>query len=287
MKLYSTTQGIARSISDDRVEFVDIPAADLSELLRGAGLEALEHASGTTTANLADLTLLAPTPRPGKVVFIGLNYPSHALEVAQDGEHSRGEARAPKRPSFFIAPSSAVIGSGRQITRPHRSPGGLDYEGELAVVIGRTAKDVDPSTARDHIAGYTIANDVSSRDLQLKAMRGVPGIDIAIAKSFDTFKPLGPCLVTNDSITDPNDLRLRTWVNGEPRQDARTSECYFSVEELVAYVSSYMTLDPGDVICTGSPSGSGMFTQRQFLEDGDVVRIEIEGIGELVNTVGS
>ncbi len=284
MKLYTTSRGIARAISDDTLELLDVPEPDLGALLAASGLAALDGVAVLETIVLGDAELRAPIPRPGKVVFIGLNYPSHAKEVSEDSEHGR-PLTAPKRPSFFIAPSSAVIGTGGQIKRPRRAPKDLDYEGELTIVIGQTATDIDLGQAREHIAGFTIANDVSSRDLQLKAMRG-PGIDIAIAKSFDTFKPLGPCLQTTDAI-NPDDVRIRTTVNGELRQDARTSECYFSVDELVSYVSSYLTLYPGDVICTGSPAGSGMFSQRRFLEDGDVVSIEIEGIGTLTSTVAS
>jgi acylpyruvate hydrolase len=230
-----------------------------SELARAGALERL----GRTR-------LRAPVERPGKIVAVARNYPAHADE--------QGAAR-PEEPVLFLKASSSVIGPGDEILLP-RASREVDYEGELAVVIGRPAREVPASHALECVAGYTAANDVSARDYQ-----GVRGQHF-IGKSFDTFAPLGPALVTCDEIPDPQDLALRTRVSGQTLQAASTKEMSFSVAELIAFVSRIATLEPGDVILTGTPGGVGRARKPpRWLRDGDVVEVEIERIGVLRNSV--
>jgi 2-keto-4-pentenoate hydratase/2-oxohepta-3-ene-1,7-dioic acid hydratase in catechol pathway len=219
---------------------------------------------------LGRVRLHAPVARPGKILAVARNYPAHAAE--------QGGAR-PEEPVLFLKASSAVIGPGEAIVLP-RASREVDYEGELAAVIGRPARDVPASHALECVAGYTAANDVSARDYQ-----GVRGQHF-IGKSFDTFAPLGPALVTRDEITDPQDLSLQTRVSGETLQSAGTKEMTFSVAELIAFASHIVTLEPGDVLLTGTPAGVGKArTPPRWLRDGDVVEVEIERIGVLRNPV--
>lgn len=217
------------------------------------------------------IRLRAPVPRPGKIIGVARNYPAHAAE--------RGDAAPPEEPILFIKASSSVIGDGDDIVLPAASKQ-VDYEGELAVVIGATARAVSESDALRTVAGYSIANDVSARDFQ-----GVRGQRF-LGKSCDTFAPLGPVLVTADELGDPHGLPLRTTVSGDVRQDASTKEMCFSVAQLIAFASRLMTLEPGDVLLTGTPSGVGAASDPPgWLRDGDVVDVEIEGIGRLRNHV--
>ncbi|WP_242901343.1 fumarylacetoacetate hydrolase family protein [Actinomadura terrae] len=209
---------------------------------------------------LADVRLLAPI-LPSKVIAIGKNYADHAREMG-------GEA--PAEPVLFAKPSTAVIGPGEAVAYPRRLSERVDYEGELALVIGRMCREVPASRAADVILGYTCANDVTARDLQKKDGQWTR------AKGFDTFCPLGPWIETE---VDPADLAISTTVNGEVRQDARTSQLLHAVPDLVAYVSQVMTLLPGDVILTGTPAGVGP------LEIGDEVTVTIENVGSLTNRV--
>ncbi len=220
-------------------------------------------------APLEALTILSPVPRPGKVVAIGLNYHAHTIE--QDVE-------APKEPLIFAKFPSSVIGHGASISWDPGLTSEVDFEGELACVIGRRARNVSEATALDHVLGYTCGNDVSARDLQSGDRQWVRG------KSLDTFCPLGPWIVTHDEIPDPQALRLRTIVSGETLQDGHTRDMIFSVAQIIAHASRAFTLDPGDVIMTGTPSGVGVYRDpKRFLRDGDVVEIDIEGIGVLRN----
>ncbi|MFQ6058106.1 MAG: fumarylacetoacetate hydrolase family protein [Anaerolineae bacterium] len=234
-------------------------------LVEGESVYALEgnvfgdFAPGAKVAELAEVELLAPS-RPTKVVAVGVNYRAHAQEMGQP---------LPEVPLLFLKPPSAVIGPGEAIVCPAMSQR-VDYEGELAVVIGKRARHVPPEEARQYILGYTCANDVTARDLQR-----VDG-QWTRAKSFDTFCPLGPWIVPH---MDPGDLALRTRVNGELRQNSSTRDLIFGVEALVSFISQVMTLESGDVILTGTPSGVGP------LAPGDVVEVEIEGIGVLRNPV--
>jgi 2-keto-4-pentenoate hydratase/2-oxohepta-3-ene-1,7-dioic acid hydratase in catechol pathway len=215
--------------------------------------------------------LLSPA-RPRKYLAIALNYADHIAETGLD---------APQVPTFFNKQPTCVVGPGAGIHMPTVSDK-LDYEGELAIVIGKRCRHVPAEQAAEAIAGYTIANDVSVRDWQMRAPT------MTIGKSFDTHGPLGPWLVTEDEIGDPHDLGIRTFVNDEKRQDGNTAEMVFDCFEQVSHLSEAFTLEPGDVIATGTPAGIGASIQpfpEGFLKIGDVVRIEIDGIGELRNEV--
>jgi 2-keto-4-pentenoate hydratase/2-oxohepta-3-ene-1,7-dioic acid hydratase in catechol pathway len=205
------------------------------------------------------IRILAPV-LPSKVVAVGLNYKAHAEETG---------AQLPSEPMLFLKPSTSVIGPGDTIVRPSMSQR-VDYEGELAVVIGRAARDMSTDRAVEAILGYTCANDVTARDLQRKDVQFTRG------KGFDTFCPLGPEIVTD---LDPSDLMLETRVNGDVRQSTSTDDLIFSVPQLVSFISHVMTLLPGDVVITGTPAGIGP------LESGDVVEVEISGVGVLRNPV--
>lgn len=215
--------------------------------------------------------LLAPVPRPGKIVAVARNYPAHAAE--------QGQAEPPVEPVLFLKAPTAVIGAGDAIVLPEASAQ-VDYEGELAAVIGRTAHGVERARALGHVAGFTCANDVTARDFQ-----GARGQHF-LGKSCDTFAPLGPWLVTTDEVPDPQSLALRTRLSGETVQQASTSEMIFSVAELVAFASRLMTLEPGDVLLTGTPAGVGRARRPpRWLEAGDEVEVHIEGVGSLQNPV--
>ena len=218
------------------------------------------------------VTLLAPVPRPGKIICVGYNYRDHTTA-------SGANAPGPDYPNFFAKYSNVVIGPDQPIVYP-RVKVNLGYEGELAVVIGKRAKYVDEARALDFVAGYTIFNDVTARDYQDRTSQWTLG------KSFDTFGPMGPALVTRDEIPDPSHLDVRLTVNGQERQHSNTCYLIFSIPFIIAYLSQAITLEPGDVISTGTPSGVGSMRQPPvFMQPGDEVRVQIEKIGELVNTV--
>jgi 5-carboxymethyl-2-hydroxymuconate isomerase len=212
-----------------------------------------------------------PIPTPGKIVAIGLNYMDHIREAGME---------VPTTPLVFAKFPSSVIGHGDPIVIDRAVTQRVDWEVELAVVIGRELRDVRPADALDHVAGYTVANDVSARDVQFADGQWVRG------KSLDTFCPLGPQVVEPAAIGDPQALRLRTRVNGELVQDSSTSEMVFGVAELLAFCSRSFTLNPGDVLLTGTPWGCGEFMDPpRSLQDGDLVEVEIDGIGTLANPV--
>lgn len=221
------------------------------------------------TLALNSVELLAPVPRPGKVVAAGVNYATHAAE---------GNRAAPDHPVLFAKLPTSVTGHGADIQWSPRLTQAVDFEAELAVVIGRTCRRVDESEALAYVAGYTCLNDVSARDLQYSDKQFVR------AKSLDTFCPMGPWLVTADAIADPQALRVRCLVNGAVMQDASTAEMIFGVAALVSFCSQAFTLEPGDVIATGTPSGVGWFRDpMRLLKDGDEVVVDIEHVGRLVN----
>ena len=220
-------------------------------------------------ASLADATLLAPIPRPGKIVAVGRNYREHADEEG---------AAIVADPVLFTKYPSAVVGDGADITWRAGDTGQVDYEAELAVVIGEPARDVPTERALDIVAGYTCLDDVSARDLQVRDGQWVR------AKSLDTFCPMGPWLVTRDELPDPTVLTIECRVNGELRQHALTSSLIHGVADLIAFCSRFFTLEPGDVIATGTPGGVGAFRRPPlFLGDGDEVAVTISGIGTLRN----
>jgi len=264
---------IEDSILVDSKDNSPIPATMIEFLSAGPdALAAMRHQidSGLGRIALSEVKLEAPIPRPGKFLAISLNYPDHIAETGKE---------KPEYPSFFSKQSSCVIGPGDAIFRPKVSDK-LDYEGELALVIGKRCRHVPVDKAAQVIAGFTVANDVSVRDWQVRSPT------MMLGKSFDTAGPLGPWLVTRDEINDPHNLSLKTWVDDELRQHANTGQMIFNCYEMIAYLSQAMTLEPGDVIATGTPSGVGVkMYPRGYLKPGQVVTIEIEGIGRLSNPV--
>jgi 2,4-diketo-3-deoxy-L-fuconate hydrolase len=226
--------------------------------------------SASSDISLESVKLLAPITNPGKVVAIGLNYMDHIRETGMD---------MPNLATMFCKYPSAIIGQGDDICWRTTLTNQVDYEAELAVVIGKTARNISQTDAFDYIAGYTNCNDVSARDLQF-----MPGDQWLRGKCLDTFCPLGPYLVTTDEITDPSNLSIKCLVNGDPLQDSSTAEMIYKIPYLIEYLSEAFTLYPGDVIATGTPHGVGAFRKPpNWLKHGDVVTVEIEGLGQLTN----
>jgi acylpyruvate hydrolase len=253
---------------------LDAPAdtvRGLLETLDADGLAALgERAErdGSRVA-LADVRLLAPVPDAEKIICLGLNYRDHAAETGQE---------IPGAPMWFAKFANSLAGSGAGIVLPAAHAEYVDYEAELAVVIGKRAFNVDAETALGHVAGAMPFNDVSARDLQLQNPLWTSG------KAIDTFAPCGPALVTLDEIDDLQNLGLRTRVNGEVVQQGNTADQIFGVADTVAWLSRTITLVPGDIIATGTPAGVGA-TKGRFLRDGDSVEVEVDGLGAVSNPV--
>jgi acylpyruvate hydrolase len=239
------------------------PALKLArEILASVSVEAL--------IPVGEVTLLAPVPHPGKILCIGHNYKGHI---------GIGKTELPEYPNMFCKTANTIIAHQQAILVP-RVTTQVDYEAELAVIIGKRGYDIPEAEALDYVAGYSIFNDVSARDIQKRTSQWFLG------KSFDTFGPLGPALVTTDEIPDPHCLDLELTVNGAPKQRTHTSDLIFSIPFLVSYLSEIMTLDPGDVIATGTPAKlPEAVNPQRFLEPGDVVEITIEKLGTLRNTV--
>ena len=263
---------------DDGVDWTSVKA-----ILAGAGdhgLEALARTSRDLTDDVGirrtDVTLGPPIPDPDKILCIGLNYRDHVNEAQQE-DHTLG--RQPD-PVVFSKFRTALVGDGGDVVLPAVAPDWVDWEGELAVVIGKVCRNVTLADALDHVAGYMVLNDVSARDLQLASPQWLMG------KSFDTAGPCGPALVTRDEVPDPQALELRTEVNGEVMQETITSLMIHPVARLIEYVSSLITLVPGDIIATGTPGGVGFARDpKVFLKPGDVVKVTISGVGQLTNHV--
>lgn len=222
--------------------------------------------SFAATGNVDDVVLGAPVPRPANSFGIGLNYQTHVDEAAMD---------TPEVPMVFAKLPSCITGPTSDV---QMRSGECDYEGELVVVIGSGGKDIREDRAWEHVVGLTVGEDFSDRGAQFMSTPA----QFTLGKSMDSFGPTGPVLVSTDSFTDPADLELRTWVNGELRQHDRTSSMIFSIPELISFISRHVTLSTGDLIFTGTPEGVG-FRNGVFLIDGDVVRTSIEGIGTLEN----
>ena len=225
--------------------------------------------------------LLAPIPRPRRNIFcVGKNYHEHAKEFARSGFDSTAKEIVPEAPVVFSKPPSAVIGPGETVLGSLDPTASVDYEGELAVVIGAGGRGISKANAMAHVFGYTIVNDVTARTLQQKHRQWL------IGKGIDTFCPMGPAILTAEAVADPAALTLKTWVNGELRQDAVVADLIFDIPTLIETISSVIALEPGDVIATGTPVGVGIgFTPPKYLAAGDVVAIEIAGIGRLENPV--
>lgn len=245
------------------------------EALEAVGRLAANLPAGAGTP-LEDVRLLAPLPRPGNIVCIGQNYREHAEEQ---------DTKAPVEPAIFLKNTSTVTGPGTDIEWDPDYAKQVDYEAELAVIIGRTARHVSETEALSHVFGYTCLNDVTARDLQFGDLQWARG------KSLDTFCPMGPALVTADEIGDPQDLGVRCLLNGKVVQEASTAVMYHSVAKIISYCSRAFTLRPGDVIATGTPGGVGIFrTPPLLLADGDEVIVDIDKVGRLTNrcrTTGS
>ena len=242
----------------------DIDGAFLAALAGDPGLVPGEDALPATS--IAGERVGPPVARPSAVLCIGQNYAAHAAESG---------AEPPERPILFYKSPNTVVGPYDDVLIPRGSTR-TDWEVELAVVIGRRARYVSsPAEALAHVAGYAVSNDVSERAFQLEESGG----QWSKGKSCETFNPLGPVLVTPDEVGDPQALRLRSWVNGEARQDSTTADMIFTVAELVHHLSQYLVLEPGDIINTGTPQGVALSGRFPYLKDGDVVELEISGLG--------
>ena len=282
MKLLRYTQGETATLGllrDDRVVPLTSVMAEYPTMLAliAGGEPALDRVrsaaeQGGDTLALSDVQLLAPIERPGKFLAIGMNYAKHIAEAKRLG------VTTPPKQFWFNKQTSCLSGPFDDI-----DPGvteQLDYEVELGVVIGRSAKGVAEADASRYVFGYTVVDDVSARDWQQHAPT------FTVGKSFDTHGPIGPWIVTADEVPNPHVLGLRCFVNGELRQDGNTSELVHNVWQQISYLSTAFTLDPGDLIATGTPSGVGIAMQPpQFLQPGDVVRCEVDGIGAIENRV--
>ena len=258
----------------------EVSGAEIRELLFAGPDEAgadllVRHMEGEGHGGavwpLDEVEMLSPVARPSKILCIGLNYLDHVVETG---------AEAPAAPILFAKYPNSLVGHRQQVRFEHANSNQVDFEAELAAVIGRRCRNVTETDALGYVFGYTVANDVSARDAQFENSQWVRG------KSFDTFCPLGPWVVTADELGNPQDLSLRCWVGDTLYQDGRTSDMIFGVSHLVSYLSRTMTLEPGDLLLTGTPWGVGFTrTPPVFLSDGDVVRIAIDRIGELINPV--
>jgi 2-keto-4-pentenoate hydratase/2-oxohepta-3-ene-1,7-dioic acid hydratase in catechol pathway len=276
--------GILRTTAGEKVEVINISQldsrlpTDMIAFLQ-AGPQAVAQANKALASlapgvglDLTSVTLLAPIPNPGKIICIGQNYLEHAKESG---------ASKSALPIIFAKYTNSIIGSGEPIVIP-ASVKKPDYEGELGVVIGRTGRNIAEDEALTYIAGYLPLNDVSARDWQHRTSQWV------IGKTCDTFCPIGPALVTADEIPDPQNLHLKTVINGEVLQSGYTGDMIFSIANLIADMSQVMTLSPGDIIATGTPPGVGAArTPPRWLVPGDIVRVEIERVGVLENPVSA
>ena len=255
---------------DDAV--LPLPWPDVKSLIESGLDQALEAVAAAHPIPLTDVQRLAPILKPGKIVAVGLNYLDHCLEQGKT---------PPAEPTLFTKFSTAVNHPDAEIRWDPNLTSQVDYEAELAVVIGKRAYRVGEDEAYDYVAGYTCLNDVTARDLQRRDKQWVRG------KSLDTFAPMGPALVTTDELPDPHTLPIRCWVNGELRQESNTNQLIHTVPRLIAFCSRAFTLEPGDIITTGTPGGVGVFRDPPvFLQPGDEVVVEIEGVGRLRNVVG-
>ncbi|MBR0651656.1 fumarylacetoacetate hydrolase family protein [Roseomonas terrae] len=273
---------------DEAGKVLDLAAADavlprdmLGLIAGGEATLALARAAETTAPIVEDAIILAPIPRPAKNIFcVGKNYHEHAKEFASSGFDATAKEVVPEAPVVFSKPPTSVIGPNEPIPSFLDSSGSTDYEGEIAIVIGRSGRGISEADAYNHIFGYTIVNDVTARTLQHKHRQWILG------KGIDGFCPMGPAIVTADAAGTPPRLAISTWVNGELRQRATIDDLIFGIPTLIATISAAITLEPGDIIATGTPAGVGIgFTPPRFLRPGDTVRIEVPGIGVLENPV--
>lgn len=271
-------QEFVGAVIDNRVanlnHLLDDPSLTMIDLIeRGQSNikkieERLSDSGEAFSVNLDEVVLKAPLPNPGKVVCVGLNYMDHCREQ---------NVEPPKAPLIFSKWSSCVVGHGEDVILPMESKQ-VDYEAELGVIIGKEGKNIAEDNVFDHIFGYVIVNDISARDVQFADGQWARG------KSYDTFAPCGPYLVTADEVNDPQSIAVQCTVNDTVLQDSNTNEMIFTIKEIIAYLSKGFTFEPGDLLSTGTPNGVGVFREPQvFLEDGDEVIVEIEGLGTLKN----
>jgi acylpyruvate hydrolase len=240
------------------------------DVVRDAGTDPIRPVAGPEVGRLAEVDLVAPVPKPGKVICVGRNYAEHAAETGSE---------VPDRPQLFAKFANAIIGPRDVVIHPDITRA-LDYEAELVAVIGRTASRVPESRGLDVVLGYTCGDDISARDLQFGDTQWLRG------KSLDSFAPIGPWIVTADEIPDPQVLGIRCLVNGEVRQSDTTANMLFSVARIIAFVTEAITLEPGDVVFTGTPPGVGHgMKPPRYLAVGDAVRVEIDGIGAIEHRI--
>ncbi len=262
---------LARVEGDQAVVLASESSHPAADVLRETLAESVDLRGDGERVRLADLRVLTPLANPSKILAVGLNYADHARESG---------VAAPEAPVFFAKLPNTLTGPGEPIVFRAADSTQVDYEAELAVVIGRRARDVPVADALDIALGYTVANDISARDAQFADGQWIRG------KSFDSFCPLGPQIVTADEIGDVQSLRIACRVNGETLQDGTTKDMIHGVAAIVSYASRFLTLEPGDLVLTGTPPGVGFArTPAVFLQDGDTVEVEIEGLGVLRNPV--
>ncbi len=292
MHLVTFTRGSETTLGaviDDGRRVVDLSeagvASSMIELIKG-GQKSLKAAAEVCDARagipIDELQIEAPIPRPPRnIICVGLNYAQHSAEFKQSGFDSSGPGpEIPQAPVIFTKAPSTVSAPGAAIPASRDPSASVDYEGELAIVVGRGGRGITRADAFDHIFGYTIVNDVTARDLQQKHKQWFLG------KSIDGFCPMGPFLITSDEIEDVRKLRVTTKVNDELRQDASVQDLIFDIPCLIETISELVTLEPGDIIATGTPKGVGIgFKPPKYLKPGDEVVIEIVGIGRLKNSV--
>lgn len=283
---FKDARGTRIGALDETGKVLDLLAADASlpremlALIAGGALPAARAAAEKAPV-AEDATILAPIPRPAKNIFcVGKNYHEHAKEFASSGFDATAKEVVPEAPVVFSKPPTSVIGPHDPIPSFLDSSNSTDYEGEIAVVIGQGGRGIREADAFAHVFGYTIVNDVTARTLQHRHRQWILG------KGIDGFCPMGPAIVTADAAGVPPKLSISTWVNGELRQRASVDDLIFGISTLIATISAAITLEPGDIIATGTPAGVGIgFTPPKFLKPGDKVRIEVPGIGVLENPV--
>ena len=265
MRLVSYATGFGRIIrSDGHMKVVQM-GDDIVAFLAGR-----EEPVDSMIVPLSSLELIAPVPRPGKILCVGLNYRDHAIETGKP---------IPEEPVLFAKFTNSVVGDASRVALPSLSHE-VDWEAELAVIIGSTASKVSTNEALDHVAGYTCVNDLSARDLQRRGGQWTRG------KAIDGFLPMGPHLVTPDEVGDPQDLSISCKLNGSVVQESNTSEMVFGIADLISTISQTLTLEPGDCIATGTPPGVGMAMEPpRFLKSGDTVVVEIERVGTLTTVM--
>lgn len=267
---------IGQDLPSTMLDFIDLGTIALRFLQEAVAAATSADLIGTSLPE-GNVTLLAPIPRPRKNIFgIGLNYTEHVAESARSLDTSN---ELPQQPVIFSKPPTAVVAWNDPIRHNAKVTQQLDWETELAVIIGSTARHVAEADALNHVFGYTVINDVSARDCR-RAGQWI------VSKGQDSFAPMGPCIVTADEIGDPHNLDILTHVNGVEKQNSNTRFMLFNVPQLIADISSVMTLEPGDIIATGTPAGVGAGrTPQEFMWPGDVVECTVEGIGTLRNPI--